>query len=203
VRVNPEKSMSQAEQIFSYLGHKFNLKDNKIMPQYIKNKQILQMCQHQMGGTRCQPKHVARLAGTLVDAAKSNARLQGLPQQIMKKAAQAVSQNQRLHWNIQKCGHLATQKPKGLQDLIWEATEAVAEPLPKVLRPSTNIQLVIKVDASQEAWSAHLNMGSNEIQTCAQTWEGRDRRLHITHQEALASAKAVEALIRQIHQVVI
>ena len=153
------------------MGHQFNLKDNKILPQEVKNKQILQMCQHQMGGTRCQPRHVSRLAGTLVDAAKSNTRLQGLPQQTIKKAAQAVSQNQRLHWNIQKCWHLATQKHTGLQDLIWQATQAVTEPLPKVLRPTTNVQLVLKTEASQEAWGSHLNMGSKEIQTCAKTWE--------------------------------
>jgi hypothetical protein len=76
----------------------------------------------------------------------------------------------------------------------------VDQPIPKVLRPTTNVQLVLKTDASQEAWGAHLNIGPQELQACSQAWEKEDRRKHITHQEALASAKAVENLLRHIPQ---
>ena len=43
-----------------------------------------------------------------------------------------------------------------------------------------------------------LRVGDTEVETCAQPWTDRQRRLHITHREAPASALALDTLLERI-----
>jgi hypothetical protein len=80
ITVNKEKSMQQAQQNFTYVGHAFNLQHSTVSPLQQKQHTSEAMCKHQMKGSNFQPKNLAALAGNLVDANKSNMRLHGLPQ---------------------------------------------------------------------------------------------------------------------------
>ena len=192
--------MNQAAQTFKYVGHQINLETNQIIPLEVKQKQTMEMIKPQQGGKRCQPRNVAQLAGNLVDAMKSNAKLLGIPQQMMRRPQRAVTQNQRTlgDWDKNKCWGMSTEKPKGLDMLLMQAAQAVKTPTPMILRAQTPVQLVLKTDASKTGWGAHLNKDNQELANAAGTWEGKEVNLHITHQEALASALAVKHLLPNI-----
>jgi hypothetical protein len=112
ITVNKEKSMQQAQQNFTYVGHAFNLQHSTVSPLQQKQHTSEAMCKHQMKGSNFQPKNLAALAGNLVDANKSNMRLHGLPQQIMKWTSWGVNQNAKWYskWNKNKCWGAAVQK---------------------------------------------------------------------------------------------
>ena len=200
VRVNKEKSMTQAAQTFIYLGHQINLHNNTVSPLPQKLQSSLKMTKHQMKGTTFQPRHMAALAGNLLDAAKSNISVQGLPQQLMKAAAQGVQANYRRQgqWNTQKCWSLSTAKPLQLHHLLRLCLQALHHPVPQVLRPSNDLVYTLHTDASNLGWGAQLCLQGKEIHTCAQPWTPQEGLLHITHLEALASCHAVEQFLPHI-----
>ena len=136
IRVNQAKSMSCAAQTFTYLGHSFHLADNLIKPLNSKLQGTVQMIRHQLKGTRFQPKHIAALAGNLLDSVKSNVALQGLPQQLMKHAALGVAANKRLlqTWTKYKWWATATVKPLALTQLLKLCLHYTLVPTPRVLR---------------------------------------------------------------------
>ena len=194
ISVNMTKSMKEATQKFTYVGHEFDLQQNTVSPTHAKQIVTQSKCKQQLKGSRFQPKNLAALAGNLVDANKSNVSLHGLPQQIMKWAAWGVNQNAkwRPRWNKEKCWRLTVEKTSQLQTLLKEALKAVETPTPRILRARSAIEYVITSDASKLGWGAHLQQRGVERQTCAQTWTPKQASLQITHQEALASALAVQ-----------
>ena len=90
-QVNQKKSLSQPQQQVTYLGHIWDLKQNKIRPQMPKVQDALKNVKHQLKGNVATPKHIAATAGQLLDQAKSNVSLWGLTRQLMKQAGKAVS----------------------------------------------------------------------------------------------------------------
>ena len=97
IRVNREKSMHKAAQTVVYLGHQINLTQNNVSPVPRKLSTSVKMIKHQLKVKTFLPRHVAALAGNLLDACKSNITVQGLPQHLMKLAAVGVRMNnQRL-----------------------------------------------------------------------------------------------------------
>ena len=171
-----------------------------IAPLQVKLEITKKLIKHQQQGKNCQPKNVAQLAGNLVDAMKSNARLMGIPQQMMRMAQAAVIQNHKAlkYWNKHKCWGMSTPKPQGLDMLLMQAAQAVQTPVHMVLRAQTPVHLILTTDASKIGWGAHLNKGNQELANAAGTWEQEEANLHITHQEALGSALAVENLLPKI-----
>ena len=103
--VNMSKSMKEATQKFTYVGHEFNLQQDKVSPTQAKQIVTQSKCKQQLKGSRFQPKNLAALAGNLVAASKSNVSQHGLLQQIMKWAAWGVNQNAKWYprWNTEKC----------------------------------------------------------------------------------------------------
>ena len=194
ITVNKAKSMKEATQQFTYVGHHFDLQKDIVSPTQEKQKITQQKCTHQIKGNNFQPRHLASLAGNLVDANKSNMTLHGLPQQIMKWAAWGVNQNAKWfsRWNKEQCWGTTVQKTMQLQKLLQKALKAVQHPTPRVLRARSGLDYVITSDASNQGWGAHLQLQGKEIHTCAQTWTPSQARLHITHKEALASALATK-----------
>ena len=90
IQVNAKKSMAEA---VVFVGHRFNLQTNCITPTSEKQVQTMKKIKHQEKGQCFQPRAMAGLAGNLIDAVKSNVALQGLPQQVMRHAAQGVRKN--------------------------------------------------------------------------------------------------------------
>ena len=97
ISVNMTKSMKEATQMFTYVGHEFDLQQDTVSPTHAKQIVTQSKCKQQLKGSRFQPKNLAALAGNLVDANKSNVSLHGLPQQIMKWAAWGVNQNAKCY----------------------------------------------------------------------------------------------------------
>ena len=136
ITVNKSKSMQEATQHFTYVGHRFDLLKDTISPTQEKQQVTQDKCKHQIKGSKFQPKNLAALAGNLVDANKSNMNLHGLPQQIMKWAAWGVNQNAKWfqRWNKEKCWGTTVDKTSQMQKLLQKALKGVQHPTPRVLR---------------------------------------------------------------------
>ena len=115
IRVNPEKSMSVANQMFQYVGHNFNLVTNEIWPLEEKTGATLKMAARQLSGNKVQAKNLAALAGNMLDSVKSNVNLTGLPQQVMRHAGKIVNENTKLGMHIKA----AWGKARGRQSSWW------------------------------------------------------------------------------------
>ena len=72
IQINLKKSLSQPQKQVRYLGHIWDLKENKIKSQLPKVQEALKNVKHQMKGTVTAPKHISATAGQLLDQAKSN-----------------------------------------------------------------------------------------------------------------------------------
>ena len=59
---------------------------------------------------------------------------------------------------------------------------------------------MLRTDTSDRGWGTQLCRNCIEIKACAQEWERKEKNLHITHREALASAKAVHFMLPHIAQ---
>ena len=202
VTVNQEKTMPQAAQRFTYVGHHINLQTNRITGIPTKVHHSITMTKHQMKSTRTTPIHLAALAGNLIDTAKSNIGLQGLPAQLMKAAATAVHNNMTSlgHWDKSKCWRMSTDKNRipNLTNLLQECLREQQTPTPRVFRGLHPQKWTLQTDASDRGWGAALLHNGREHQTCAQTWTAEQQKKHITHREALASALAVHHMIDKI-----
>ena len=55
-----------------------------VKPQEVKTQMSLKMAKHLLAGSNCAPKLLGDLAGNLLDAVRSNVKLEGLPQQLLK-----------------------------------------------------------------------------------------------------------------------
>ena len=200
LQVNKKKSMTKAAQKVSYLGHQIDFTKNELIPEPAKQTISVQAVRKAIKGNNFVPKHLASLAGNLLDAQRSNAALHGLPQQLMRAAARGVQVN---HHSQPKCStqiawHRPVPKPHSLKSALALCLQAVRDPVPRPFRPGSDVKAIIQSDASDEGWGACLLVNGREIETCAQTWSDKERLLHITHKEALASALAVATMLRQV-----
>ena len=159
IQINMNKTMKEASQQVTYLGHCFNLKEKLISPLMEKQKVSLAMTKKQLRSQVITPKYLAALAGNLLDANKSNPGLQGLPQQLMKCAAKAVEINRkRLCSNTYKAWHYSVSKQEAspsqmrLQDLLRMCLYHLQHPVKKVYRHTKDQELILQTDASDKAW---------------------------------------------------
>ena len=154
IQINIPKSMKEPAQIFQYVGHIFNLKENTITPIPAKREAAQRMVQHQITSNVYTPRHMAALAGTLLDQTKSNIALLGMPQILMRMAAQGVRYNRSQMWypNVQKAWSRSCPKPHQMKEFLHQALHALAQPTPRVLRPSNSAHYLLQMDASKMAW---------------------------------------------------
>ena len=159
IQVNREKSMTQPSQVVEYLGHKINLKDNRLHPTMDKARQLHQTTRKLLQGTKFQPLQLASLAGGLIDAARSNVKLLGYPQILMRMAGKGVSQNMtRLQrWHHKACWQKWTTKPPQFQSILKIVAAALPRPIPRPFRPSNAHALALRTEASDEAWGGALS----------------------------------------------
>ena len=91
--VNASKCMQEASQQVVYLGHVLDLKNNLVKPQEVKTQASLKMAKHLLASSNCAPKLLGSLASNLLDAVRSNVKLEGLPQQFLKFNSALVRQH--------------------------------------------------------------------------------------------------------------
>ena len=206
LKANIPKSMQQASQTFSFLGHIFNLAEGRIHPEGAKNEACLRMVRHQLKATTATPRHQARLAGVLLDMMKSNVRLRSLPQQIMalmSKGLRSSAAALNLPHHHPKVWGKSIPKHPLLRNVLLQVKHALLNPIPVCLRPTNPLLYRLRTDSSDLGWGAQLcrrtQPGSwQEVATAAARWGPAMRGRHITHKEALASALGVSHCIRHI-----
>ena len=122
IQVNVKKSMTEASQQVVFVGHQFNLQTNCVTPTNEKQSQTMLRIKHQEKGQSFQPRALAGLAGNLNDAVKSNVALQGLPQHVLRHAAQGVRKNctSMVHWQKYKCWLQTVKKMPSLIKLLQQ-----------------------------------------------------------------------------------
>jgi hypothetical protein len=147
------------------------------------------------------PRHLAALARNLADANKSNACLHGLHQQLMREAALGVSANAQKFGrkNRQRCWGSSVEKTRVLSSLLGQIAQGLGNPVPRVFRPNTTKRFTITADANEKGWGAQMLLEGREIATCADIWEPHEKEQHITHREALASARGVHTLYNKVN----
>ena len=121
-----------------YLGHVLDLRSNLVKPQEVKTQASLKMARHLWAGNNCAPKLLGGLAGNLLDAVRSNVKLEGLLQQLLKfNCALVRQQAKRLGVSPYhpRCWGLFVPKTKEIQVCLVTVSQALMEPLPRVLRP--------------------------------------------------------------------
>jgi hypothetical protein len=95
------------------------------------------MAKKQLKGNCMTPKWAAGLAGNLLDAQKSNIKLEGLPRQLMRLAARVVRRNAKilqLPSRSPKCWTKSNQKPPKYKPLLNKIILALSSPTPRMLR---------------------------------------------------------------------
>ena len=199
IQVNQEKSMKFPAQKFPYLGQILDLETNKVHSQPEKISQATKMVRDVQSAKKVLPRTLAQVAGTLLDIGKRNARLHGLPRQLMKAAGLATHCNKTKDpgasthqlWNRRV--KITCNCRQTLRDIEF----ALRQPVPKVLRPPCpDKKFVIHSDASDVGWGGHLvDAEGREISAIARTWTPAERTLHITAREAMASAFTVMEFI--------
>ena len=115
ITVNKAKSMKEATQQFTYVGHHFDLQKDIVSPTQEKQKITQQKCTHQIKGNNFQPRHLASLAVNLVDANKSNPRDSNLPM----IGAPAVITNGGHAGHVEKLDILHENAPRRCQKRQW------------------------------------------------------------------------------------
>ena len=189
--VNGNKSMTEASQSVVYLGHILDLQANLIRHQEVKNQGSLKMVNHLLSGNNCAPKLLAGLAGNLLDAIRSNVKLEGLPQHLLKCNSGLVRwQAKRLGVSPYhpKCWGLFQPKTKAIQECLAKVSQALMLPLPRVLRPSTQGCYLLSSDASKQGWGAILLQDKQVLARYSGFWEPSEAKKHITYLEVKASA---------------
>jgi hypothetical protein len=206
MQINAEKTMKEASQSIEYIGHQFNLKQNIIKPIPEKTQNALKLVTHQLKSNMTTPKYLAAVAGTLMDVMKSNVNLQGLPQQIMRCAAQGVNHNslKLSKWNRLRAWGISTPKQQcntssiNLQQLLTTCKQSLNNPTPRVFRPTNDTLMTLQTDASDKAWGATLLLGGKEIAASAQRWTASQSIKHISHKETMATSLAIHHMWKML-----
>jgi hypothetical protein len=194
IRVNVPKSMGAAAQVVDYLGQVLDLQDHLVKPQASKEKIVLNMAKHLVKGATCTPRHLAGLAGSLLDAVKSNVGLEGLPQQLLKvnsKLVRAQAQSLGLSPHHQRCWGLSQPKNPEVDRCLRMIRDALLTPVHRVLRPSTSHKFTLQTDSSGHGWGAVLIQQDTTLSRYSGFWTKQEARRHITWLEAKASALAL------------
>ena len=200
VQVNAKKSMSTAAQTFRYLGQEIDLAQNFVRQLPDKAKGTTQLIRHILSSRKVPPKSLAKVAGSLLDLGKGNAKLHGLPQQVMKHAALGVNRNRHVYpgAHVAKVWGSATHITHSCRNCLTVCKLALQEPTHKVLRAKNDKTFSVQSDACESAWGARLMEKGQEIYACARKWTEREALEHITHLEAKASALAVQEFLDKI-----
>jgi hypothetical protein len=206
LKINVEKSMQEACQVITYLGHRFYLAMNQLHPIPDKTLKLKHAVQKQLRSHRCQPKNLASLAGLLLDMSHSMINLQGLPQQLMSLAGRLVYRSATLLGlpsHHPRVWGQSVNKPAGLRDLLLQCLRAAQNPIPRVFRARGSApQYRLRTDASDQGWGAVLHHRRDGIWRQAQSmqgpWSRRQCQVHITKREALASSLAMQVTIKLV-----
>ena len=207
IKVNIEKTMKEASQKVTYLGHIFNLKEALLEPVPEKQAMLLKKIRHAMKSQVATPQHLCALAGSLLDAAKTNISLRGIPQALMKEAAILAQQNAQalqLPYSSPQVWTKSGSKSGASRRLLEAARAAHKAPQPVPFRALNEKKYVLQTDASNLGWGAVLYCHSQStlltVEEVQGIWSLKEDKMHITTKEALASARAVQVVLPQLPQ---
>ena len=155
-----KNTLSQPQQQVTYQGHIWDLKENKIKPQWPKVQEALKEVNYQMKVNVTTPKHIAAIAGQLLDQAKSNVSLWGLTLQFIKQAGKAVSiiRFSNPHFNLIKAWSKSIPRAllPHLQPIIHQCHQALFAPVPLQSRPTSQVKIQLQTEAPDIGWGACL-----------------------------------------------
>ena len=206
IQVNNEKSMKPAAEQFHYLGQTIKLTTGMISTPASKLKQALTLAKKQLKARTCVPRHLARLAGALLDLQKGVQNLLGIPKLLMTDTAKAVAHNQLTIKSVQRAWSTLTHKPTTTAGIISQVIEALAHRVPVRASPHDGPRYIMETDANDARWRATMYRvtearAPKDILAAALRWTPAERQLHITMEEALAATYGVTFLVPRLHAV--
>ena len=202
VKCNLGKCMKTAQQEVKYVGHLFNLKSGIICHLEAKHQQTLTMVKKQAKASTMVPRYMAMLAGNLLDTCKSNVALEGLPQQLMKETAHAITlAKKRLgpQAPVQQVWSVSSPKSRKCGLVLQAIRMGMEQPCPRVFRRRLGASTyVLTTDSSLQGWGAQLSHMGREVDFAGGLWDQKERQAHITHLEAAGSANTVRVLCQHM-----
>ena len=178
-----------------YLGQRINLATNAISPTQEKMEATQRAVKASLKGLKIPPRFVAKVAGMLLEQTKCNPCLHGYPQQIMRYAAQMASFPCSKAPNVYQAWSAPQVKSPELQELLTESLNCLNQTIPRIFRATSHLRYLIYTDASDLGWGASLKTEGKEIKSAGLMWTAKQRLLHSTHKEALATSLAIKFLI--------
>ena len=205
VKVNVDKTMVEASQIVHYIGHSIDLQNGLLQPIQAKLASLKKAINHQIRSNVATPRHLCALAGALLDSQKSNVKLTGIPQILMKEASLMAQENARLlclPYRSTQCWAKSSPKTCATRRALHQAHAATLNPQSRVFRALNDHKYVLQTDASNLGWGAALYRRSQStlvtVEETQGVWSMEEETLHITTREALASARAVQVLLPRL-----
>ena len=156
VQVNAAKSMSRAATKIDYLGQVINLTTGTITPPTVKIHKAINMAKKQAKARTCVPRHLARLAGVLLDLQKGVQNLLGLPKMLMKETAHVVKANRASAKSLQQAWSTSGAKRPATNGVISDTIKALTGLIPVRARPQPGPAYVLETDASDAGWGASV-----------------------------------------------
>ena len=178
LQLNVDKCQMEPVQDITYLGLRWNHPQGMVPALPERVTAARRMAAKLASGHRVQPVQMAKLAGILQHLQHGALHLRGLGRPLMHLACHLRHQHGNWH-------HLP-MKDIFCRGLLHQFRRQLRQPVAPVhLRPAIHHRLVLRTDASQDAWAAVLHSPTGIHQT-HHLFEFKDREAHITLKETLA-----------------
>lgn len=197
VHLNAAKCHLTPSQQVEYLGQSLDLKNRRFIPLPSKLAAALRAAKKALKGNSATPKHLAGVAGKLLDLTKSLQSLHGIPKTLMRIAASLVAHNKTKMPNahVTRLWGTSAPKPPELRKFLILALDALQNPVHVVMSVCAHApRLHMHVDASKTGWGASLTQDSKELAFAAEWWPSTLEGAHSTHLEARAPLEGLLAM---------
>lgn len=181
LKVNFKKSVLTPSVQLEYLGQLIDLKERIVKPVEQRLEAMWQAVHKLRTRTKVTPQWVAKVAGILNDATKSNCALLGLSAGIMRWAGS------HSHGSWSRAVH----KNLTLHQLLLCAEQALIHPVPVVL-PNLEVPFKLVTDSSDLGWGAVLTTPEGRLHRFNGFWRACELNSHITWKETTAAAFALK-----------
>ena len=163
VQVNAAKSMRRAATTIDYLGQVINLTTATVTPPSIEVREGIIMAKEQAKLRTCVPRHLARLAGVLLDLQKGAQNLLGLLKLLMKETAHVAKTNRASAKSLRQAWSTSGMKRPATNGIINDAIKALTGLIPVTARPQPDPAYVLETEAKRRRLgSVHLPAEAEE-----------------------------------------
>jgi hypothetical protein len=143
--VNRSKSVLEPVQSIEYLGLNLNLNSKTISIDQKKTKNLIQLTQHLLRGTKTTASLIASLAGKLLYLANGWLVLRGFARSLMREAGR-LSQTSWVRFLV---------KPENLKTILRDLLTVLRTPK-ELPWPTSKTEFKLETDASEMGWAARL-----------------------------------------------